>query len=110
MKVIPRDSHHVGHPFQKKMLEKLWEPITIAGVTSKNKILFAPIGSPNPKFSYPDISESPILIHEAIAKGGTGMIVVGEADVTPNSSSTLKGSDLGYFKGHWVMKCKLLIQ
>ncbi|MFC1958743.1 hypothetical protein ACFLV6_02375, partial [Chloroflexota bacterium] len=101
MKVIPRDSHHVEHPFQKKMLEKLWEPITIAGVTSKNKIAFAPVNSYNPKFSYPDMPETAIFIHEAIAKGGTGIIVVGEADVTLNSPSTLEGSRGRYTKGIW---------
>ncbi len=83
MKVIPVDTHHVEHPFQKKMLEKLWEPITIAGVTSKNRIALAPMGQGTPEFLYPCTDETPMLLHEAIAKGGTGMIVVGRANVTP---------------------------
>ncbi|MFC1958498.1 FAD-dependent oxidoreductase [Chloroflexota bacterium] len=104
MKLIPIDSHHVEHPFQKEMLEKLWQPITIAGVTSKNRIALAPVDLGNPKPMYPEMDEKPILFHEAISKGGTGIVIIGEADVTPNSKFQLEGGgprhgDFG--KGIW---------
>ncbi|MFC2057163.1 FAD-dependent oxidoreductase [Chloroflexota bacterium] len=86
MKVIPIESHHVEHPFQKEMLEKLWEPITIGGMTAKNRIALGPLGSPNPEFSYPNIHETPFGLHEAIAKGGAGIIILGETDVSPKKS------------------------
>ncbi|MFC1958711.1 FAD-dependent oxidoreductase [Chloroflexota bacterium] len=83
MNVISVNTHHTEHPFQKEMLQKLWEPITIAGVTSPNRIAFAPIGNTVPH-TFPDMPQTSILVHEAIARGGTGMVVVGEADVTPD--------------------------
>ncbi|MFC2057030.1 FAD-dependent oxidoreductase [Chloroflexota bacterium] len=87
MKIVPIDSHHVEHPFQKKMLEKLWEPITIGGMTAKNRIVLGPLGSPNHHFSYPNmIHDPPFFLHETLAKGGAGIIIVGETDVSPKKS------------------------
>ncbi|MFC1847598.1 hypothetical protein ACFLW5_02160, partial [Chloroflexota bacterium] len=102
MKIIPMDTHHVEHPFQGEMLKKLWEPITIAGVTSKNRIAFAPTGN-TPPHVYPEMPESNILFNEALAKGGTGIIVIGEAVTTPDSpeSDPLKEYDSGNSKGIW---------
>ncbi|MFC2057242.1 hypothetical protein ACFLTO_06760, partial [Chloroflexota bacterium] len=86
MKTIPVDSHHVEHPFQEKALEKLWEPITIAGMTAKNRIVLGAIGAGDYEWTYPDFSPLHWALHVALAKGGTGIIIAGEADVTIKKS------------------------
>jgi len=91
MKIITRDSHLIEHPFREKELEKLWEPIEIGEMTVKNRIALAPINKLPAENVWPDMHETHIIFHEAIAKGGTGMIVIGEADVTPNSPGALQG-------------------
>jgi 2,4-dienoyl-CoA reductase (NADPH2) len=90
MKSVARDSQHVGHLFQEKMLEKLWEPTRINGMALKNRIALAPIQRLPSDAVYPDMHPTHIAIHEAIARGGAGMIVVGEVVVTPDSPGTLQ--------------------
>ncbi|MBI2850107.1 MAG: FAD-dependent oxidoreductase [Chloroflexi bacterium] len=90
MKVISRDSHHVEHPFQDKMFEKLWEPISIGSLKLKNRIAMAPIQRLPAENVWPDMHPTHILFHEAIAKGGAGLIVFGECDVTPGSQGTVQ--------------------
>ena len=90
MKSIARDSQHVGHPFQEKMLEKLWEPTHINGMALKNRIALAPIQRLPSDAVYPEMHPTHIAFHEAIARGGAGMIVVGEVVVTPDSPGTLQ--------------------
>ena len=104
MKVISRDSQHVEHPFQEKMLEKLWEPITIGGITVKNRIAMAPIQRLPPENVWPDMHPTHILFHEAIARGGAGMIVIGESVVTPSLWGTLQtaAGERRIAKGIWT--------
>jgi 2,4-dienoyl-CoA reductase-like NADH-dependent reductase (Old Yellow Enzyme family) len=90
MKQIARDSQHVEHLFQEKMLLKLMEPVSIGGVTLKNRIALAPVQRLPPENVWPDMHPTHIAFHEAIARGGAGMIVVGETVVTPNSPGTLQ--------------------
>ena len=90
MKVISRDSHHVEHPFQDRMFEKLWEPITIGSLKLKNRIAMAPIQRLPTENVWPDMHNTHIIFHEAIAQGGAGLIVVGESDVTPGSQGALQ--------------------
>ncbi len=104
MKVIARDSHHVEHPFYGNMLDILWEPVKIGEMTLKNRIASAPIQTLPAENVWPDMHETHILFHEAIAKGGAGMIVVGEADVTPDSQGAIQASARGErrpTKGIW---------
>jgi 2,4-dienoyl-CoA reductase (NADPH2) len=90
MKSIARDSQHIEHPFQDQALQKLWEPVKIRGMILKNRIALAPIQRLPPENVYPDLHPTHIAFHEAIAKGGVGMIVVGEVVVTPDSPGTLQ--------------------
>ncbi len=104
MKVIARDSHHIEHPFQESMLEKLWEPVKIGGMKLKNRISMAPIQTLPAERVWPDMHPTHILFHEAIARGGAGMIIIGEADVTPSSEGALQVSAKGErrpTKGIW---------
>ncbi|GEM_PF-2818953 len=90
MKVVSRDSHHVEHPFQDKMFEKLWEPISIGKLQLKNRIAMAPIQRLPAESVWPDMHNTHIIFHEAIAKGGASLIVLGECDVTPGSQGALQ--------------------
>ena len=90
MKSIPRDSQHVEHHFQEEMLWKLWEPTSIGQLKLKNRIALAPIQRLPPEQVYPDLHPTHIAFHEAIAKGGAGLIVLGEVVVTPDSPGTLQ--------------------
>ena len=90
MKYVARDSQHVEHPFQEKMLEKLWEPVNIGELKLKNRIAMAPIQRLPPEQVYPAIHPTHVTFHETIARGGAGMIVVGEVVVTPDSPGTLQ--------------------
>jgi 2,4-dienoyl-CoA reductase (NADPH2) len=104
MKVISRDSHHIEHPFLKNQFDALWKPVKIAGMTLKNRIASAPIQTLPPEIVWPDMHETHILFHEAVAKGGAGMIVIGEADVTPNSLGAIQaaaGGERRPTKGIW---------
>jgi len=85
MKQISRDSHHIEHPFQEKMLAKLWEPVKVGKLRLKNRIAMAPIQRLPNENVWPDMHETHIAFHEAIARGGAGLIVIGESDVTPES-------------------------
>lgn len=90
MKVISRDSHHIEHPFQDEMFKKLWEPMTIGKLELKNRISMAPIQRLPTESVWPDMHNTHIIFHEAIAKGGAGLIVFGECDVTPGSQGALQ--------------------
>ena len=104
MKVLPKDSHHVEHPFQEKGLEKLWEPVRIGTLQLKNRIAMAPIQVLPAENVWPDMHTTHILFHEAVARGGAGLIVIGEADVTPNSRGAVQaaaGGERRPTKGIW---------
>ena len=90
MKSIARDSQHVEHPFQREMLEKLFEPVAIGAMKLKNRIALAPIQRLPPERTFPDLHPTHVAFHEAIARGGAGLIVVGEVVVTPDSPGTLQ--------------------
>jgi 2,4-dienoyl-CoA reductase (NADPH2) len=90
MKLITKASQYVEPQFQERMLEILWEPITIGTLKLKNRILFAPVQTLPPENVWPDMHQTHLIFHEAIARGGAAMIVVGEADVTPNSEGALQ--------------------
>ncbi len=90
MKSIPRDSQHVEHHFQEEMLWKLWEPNSIGQLKLKNRIALAPIQRLPPEQVYPELHPTHIAFHEAIAKGGAGLIILGEVVVTPDSPGTLQ--------------------
>jgi 2,4-dienoyl-CoA reductase (NADPH2) len=90
MKSIARDSQLVEHPFQKEMVDKLWEPTHIGGMQLKNRIALAPIQRLPPEDTFPDLHPTHIAFHEAIARGGTAMVVVGEVVVTPDSPGTFQ--------------------
>ena len=90
MKSIARDSQHIKHPFQENMLKKLWEPVKIGGMTLKNRIALAPIQRLPPEKTFPDLHPTHVAFHEAIAKGGAGLIVIGEVVVTPDSPGTFQ--------------------
>ena len=92
MKQISRDSHHIEHPFQEEMLAKLWEPVSIGKMRLKNRIAMAPIQRLPAEPSYPDLHLTHILFHEAIARGGAGMTVVGEVIVTPEAGGVLQAA------------------
>jgi 2,4-dienoyl-CoA reductase (NADPH2) len=90
MKSVSKDSQHMEHPFQEAMLEKLWEPVRIGGLTLKNRIALAPVQRLPPDKVYPDMHPTHIAFHEAMARGGAGLIIVGEVVVTPDSPGTLQ--------------------
>ncbi len=90
MKLVPADSQHVEHPFQHEMLDKLWQPVRIGKMLLKNRIALAPIQRLPPDTVYPQMHPTHVAFHEAIARGGAGMIVVGEVVVTPDSPGTLQ--------------------
>lgn len=104
MKIIARDSHHVEHPFQQDMLLKLWEPVAIGKMKLKNRIAMAPIQTLPAENVWPDMHKTHIQFHEAVARGGAGMIVFGEADVTPGSTGAVQaaaGGETRPTKGIW---------
>ncbi len=104
MKIIARDTHHIKHPFQENMLDILWEPVNIGSLALKNRIALAPIQVLPAENVWPDMHSTHILFHEAIARGGASMIVIGETDVTPDSSGALQASAGGErrpTKGIW---------
>ncbi len=92
MKVVTRADNYVEPQFQGKMLEILWEPVTVGTLKLKNRILFAPVQTLPPENVWPDMHPTHIIFHEAIARGGASMIVVGESDVTPNSEGALQAA------------------
>jgi 2,4-dienoyl-CoA reductase (NADPH2) len=92
MKSLARDSQHVDHPFQRGMLDKLFEPVAIGRMKLKNRIALAPVQRLPPEKTFPDLHPTHVAFHEAIAKGGAGLIVVGEVVVTPDSPGTLQAA------------------
>ncbi|MFC2057241.1 FAD-dependent oxidoreductase, partial [Chloroflexota bacterium] len=56
------------------------------GMTSKNRIALGPIGGGDFKWTYPDLGPVDFAEHEAIAKGGAGIVIVAEADVSTKKS------------------------
>ncbi|HLB28267.1 MAG TPA: FAD-dependent oxidoreductase [Dehalococcoidales bacterium] len=72
------------------MFEKLWEPTSIGGMKLKNRIAMAPIQRLPAENVWPDMHNTHIIFHEAIARGGAGLIVIGECDVTPGSQGALQ--------------------
>lgn len=104
MNVISTYSHHFEHPFEDDLLDKLWEPVRIGSMQLKNRIALAPIQVLPSENVWPDMHETHIAFHEAIAKGGAGLIVIGEADVTPDSQGAVQYSSKGEprpTKGIW---------
>ena len=86
-------ANHCSEPqFHDQMPEILWEPISIGALRLKNRILFAPVQTLPPENVWPDMHQTHIIFHEAIARGGASMIVVGESDVTPNSAGALQAA------------------
>jgi 2,4-dienoyl-CoA reductase-like NADH-dependent reductase (Old Yellow Enzyme family) len=90
MKQMTRDSQHFEHLFQQQMLRKLWEPVTIGTLLLKNRIAMAPVQRLLPEITWPEMHPTHIAFHEAVARGGAGLIVVGEVAVTPDSPGTLQ--------------------
>lgn len=90
MKQVARDSQHFGHLFQQQMLRKLWEPVTVGTLLLKNRIALAPVQRLPPDSVWPEMHPTHIAFHEAVARGGAGLIVVGEVAVTPDSPGTLQ--------------------
>jgi len=104
MKSAQRDGHHIEHPFQEEMLDKLWEPVQVGRLALKNRIALAPVQVLPPENVWPDMHETHILFHEAVAKGGAGLIVIGEVDVTPGSKGAVQaaaGGERRPTKGIW---------
>jgi 2,4-dienoyl-CoA reductase (NADPH2) len=104
MKAAQRDGHHIEHPFRDEMLDKLWEPVNVGTLELKNRIALAPIQVLPPENVWPDMHETHILFHETIAKGGAGLIVIGEVDVTPDSQGAVQaaaGGERRPTKGIW---------
>lgn len=66
---------------------KLLEPITVGGITIKNRIMFPPLTT-----GYEDrngnITPRSCAFYERLAKGGTGYIVVGDVNPIPGFSPT----------------------
>ncbi|UCC17607.1 MAG: FAD-dependent oxidoreductase, partial [Dehalococcoidales bacterium] len=104
MKAAQRDGNRIEHPFLEEMLDKLWEPVNVGKLELKNRIALAPIQVLPPENVWPDMHETHILFHEAIAKGGAGLIVIGEVDVTPDSKGAVQtsaGGERRPTKGIW---------
>jgi 2,4-dienoyl-CoA reductase-like NADH-dependent reductase (Old Yellow Enzyme family)/thioredoxin reductase len=92
MTVSRRANHYIEPQFREEMLHILFEPITVGNLKLKNRILFAPVQTLPPENVWPDMHQTHIIFHEAIARGGASMIVVGESDVTPNSEGALQAA------------------
>ena len=69
-----------------KEFKNLAAPITIKGVTFRNRIMAAPVG-----FVWPDITGAPdphtILNHEDRARGGAGIVTIGETAISRHGRS-----------------------
>ena len=90
MRVSRKANHDIEPQFREEMLQILFEPITVGTLKLKNRILFAPVQTLPPENVWPDMHQTHVIFHEAIARGGASMIVVGESDVTPNSEGALQ--------------------
>lgn len=66
---------------QKINYAKLWEPITINGMTLRNRIVMSPMGTYTPMQDGTE-SEEGMRYYEERAKGGAGMIMTGAIFVT----------------------------
>lgn len=65
-------------------LEKLFEPIEIGKLELKNRIVMVPTDTSSAS-AYGEVTERMLLMHEQVARGGTGFIIVGAS--TPDSAT-----------------------
>lgn len=90
------------------ILKKLFEPISIAGVEIKNRIVMSPMCT---YFAAPDgsITERLISYYEERAKGGVGLIITGYTFIGDESSRDM-GNQIGIHNDRFIAGLNFLVE